>query len=1145
MDTKKLRPFVVLPVLLFLFFFSLLLLTNALIHKPTVQKRLLESLSRWTGYEIRAHEIEVYLWDGVGISVRDFEAHKKEGFGEIRASQAIVFLDALRLLRGHVVPRRLHVVRPAIDLAPSESSGVRQTKIEERLFALFVLPGFDALTIEKGFLFIRDFPVRFVNLNLELKRSGAEPLSVKGQGEARLRRGSTPFRLQGTMTAGQNKKKRPSLDLSLEAGPMPLRWIPFPDEIPVTGGACDAQLRIEAKSEEPAKVSGRILVQSPRFSVREKGRTKDYALQEMAIELRSFIDRGMIHIPYLKLRMPDASFSVSLRLDLREKENPYLRLEGQSLLMTYSTVEALFPAPLVAAWVERDLFPLLRSGDVRLESFLIDGKVLQLKKLELPGNEGTLAMGFDCKNFTLHGDRLREPLKDLSAKVTLQEGVLLISELKGVSGKSQIRNGLLKVKDIFQPHPAFEPWVQGSFDLEDVLHALKADFPSQEFSAALEKTESLTGTLEGQARFKYDASMESPEITEADLTLSDLTVKHKQWPASLVIKQGHLQIGGESGTPSQAGDYEERPWPESRGRFQGSGTWGASSYEAQGTFAVKGLNAEPQRIELVADLDAGQAWSLISPDWSPAEFKGSALCRSTIIKDNDLWSIKGTADLRALAVDHELFLMHLPGERDRITFDFDLLPEKQVRFRQLLWEIGESALTLSGHYPLSPESDATLHCSLPALFLQDLGIHQKPGGVLVQGSLRGGLQAKIPKKDLSNATVSGEIKGERLSFVSTSLPSPIRECGFSAIFSEQKIVIPSFTMMTGESSLNGKGELRGWNGLKGEWTVTSSPFDLSDFIPSPKKDQDKRKRTSFEQNTQFRFRLDAQPAQWKNIRSEKLNADLHFRKGILHIAHSEIHLDRGVLEVIGYVKEDKMAFSAHGEFKDQPVETLLARLGLEQSHEGSLTLEARLNTHGKELRDLLPHLEGGANVLIEKGVIRKSNVFLKILDFLSLQNIFTKRPPDLSKEGLYIESLGGHVQIEQGVARTENLQMRSPVLNAVGTGKVDLGQGWVDFDLGIQPLGTMDTVVSNIPILGHILTGDNKSLITYYFEVKGPILNPEVEHVPFKNLGSGVVGVLKRLFFSPVRLFEDISKGLKSLPAPENGLETTGEPSGP
>jgi hypothetical protein len=45
-------------------------------------------------------------------------------------------------------------------------------------------------------------------------------------------------------------------------------------------------------------------------------------------------------------------------------------------------------------------------------------------------------------------------------------------------------------------------------------------------------------------------------------------------------------------------------------------------------------------------------------------------------------------------------------------------------------------------------------------------------------------------------------------------------------------------------------------------------------------------------------------------------------------------------------------------------------------------------------------------------------------------------------------------------------------------------------------------------------------------------------------LGNGVTGVLKRLFLSPVKLFEDISDSIKNLPAPENGQGKPTEHSG-
>ena len=123
--------------------------------------------------------------------------------------------------------------------------------------------------------------------------------------------------------------------------------------------------------------------------------------------------------------------------------------------------------------------------------------------------------------------------------------------------------------------------------------------------------------------------------------------------------------------------------------------------------------------------------------------------------------------------------------------------------------------------------------------------------------------------------------------------------------------------------------------------------------------------------------LDAQPARWKKIDSERLKADLQFRKGDFHITNSEVQIDRGSLEVMGYVKEDTMAFSGHVEFKDQPVEALLRRLGIEELYEGSLTMEAQLYTEGKELKDLISHLDGGTNVLINKGSHKKVQCFLE------------------------------------------------------------------------------------------------------------------------------------------------------------------------
>jgi uncharacterized protein YhdP len=178
---------------------------------------------------------------------------------------------------------------------------------------------------------------------------------------------------------------------------------------------------------------------------------------------------------------------------------------------------------------------------------------------------------------------------------------------------------------------------------------------------------------------------------------------------------------------------------------------------------------------------------------------------------------------------------------------------------------------------------------------------------------------------------------------------------------------------------------------------------------------------------------------------------------------------------------------------------------------------------GKEKRDLIPNLSGFAHVEMKKGLIKRSHVLIKVLDFFSLRKIFKHRPPDFSKDGFYFESIEGDAVIDQGILKTENFVMKSPVFNAVGSGKVDMIRRTTDFNLGTQPLGLIDALVSNIPILGYVLTGEGRSLLTYHFKVKGPLFSPDVKYVPFKNLGRGVAGVLKRLFLTPLRILEDRS----------------------
>jgi uncharacterized protein YhdP len=128
---------------------------------------------------------------------------------------------------------------------------------------------------------------------------------------------------------------------------------------------------------------------------------------------------------------------------------------------------------------------------------------------------------------------------------------------------------------------------------------------------------------------------------------------------------------------------------------------------------------------------------------------------------------------------------------------------------------------------------------------------------------------------------------------------------------------------------------------------------------------------------------------------------------------------------------------------------------------------------------------------------------------------------------MYFHSVLGQVDITCGIMRLEDFQMKAPLLNAVGSGKIDLKDKTIDFVIGIEPLGKITEQIDKIPLSGYVLSNRAKSLMTYFFHVKGPLSDPEVKSFSPTKLTKRMIKNFNRLFFSPVRLFKGRKKEKK------------------
>jgi len=201
---------------------------------------------------------------------------------------------------------------------------------------------------------------------------------------------------------------------------------------------------------------------------------------------------------------------------------------------------------------------------------------------------------------------------------------------------------------------------------------------------------------------------------------------------------------------------------------------------------------------------------------------------------------------------------------------------------------------------------------------------------------------------------------------------------------------------------------------------------------------------------------------------------------------------------------------------------LLRTLGAKkQEMTGTVSAQGELSAKGENSLELRKSALGSVKLKVEHGSIRKLSTLSKIFSILNVSQLFKLQLPEMVSGGMPYNKLTGDFAIRDGIAATHNLILDSNAINLSAVGKLDLPRDQLDLSIGVQPLQTVDKVVSHIPIVGWILTGKDHSLITTYFEAKGPIEEPQVTAVPVKSLAKGVFNVFKRVFELPERLITD------------------------
>ena len=158
-------------------------------------------------------------------------------------------------------------------------------------------------------------------------------------------------------------------------------------------------------------------------------------------------------------------------------------------------------------------------------------------------------------------------------------------------------------------------------------------------------------------------------------------------------------------------------------------------------------------------------------------------------------------------------------------------------------------------------------------------------------------------------------------------------------------------------------------------------------------------------------------------------------------------------------------------------------------------------------------------VIVEGGVMKDFKAYNNTLAFINtLPALATLQKPGYSTEGFTIEEgIVKYRQIKRDKIIFDSVYIKGSAATIVGKGEVDLKKKTINMNLAIQVAREFGSVVGNLPVLGYILMGEDKS-VTVGLKITGSLDKPKVTTTGAQEMLLLPLDILKRTLESPAHI---------------------------
>jgi len=159
-------------------------------------------------------------------------------------------------------------------------------------------------------------------------------------------------------------------------------------------------------------------------------------------------------------------------------------------------------------------------------------------------------------------------------------------------------------------------------------------------------------------------------------------------------------------------------------------------------------------------------------------------------------------------------------------------------------------------------------------------------------------------------------------------------------------------------------------------------------------------------------------------------------------------------------------------------------------------------------------------ILIKNSILKDFSVFNNIIATINtIPSLFLFKDPNFNEHGYMIKDGVLSFKRLNGIIAFNDIKLNGFSADIYGNGYINLKTKEISLDLEIRTLKDISKLLGNIPLLGYIVLGEDKSISTH-LEVSGKIQNPKIKTQVLRDSVKSPLNIIKRVIKSPLKLFQ-------------------------